>query len=132
MEDTNKGIVSGQLLVAAGKSGRLDALRKKSGLPVNQLGSAKKQNEHSFSDDLDLQTKKALHQAKRVFQETINSIMEAYPAGRKNRFFKIKYGSDAGKVKDMLIKDIFLLLELDGNKIKHFQMIENLHLNGKP
>ncbi len=132
MEDTNRGIVSEQILVATGKSSRLDALRKKSGQPVNPLGATKKQNQHPFVDDLDQQTKEALHQAKRVFEETMNSIMDAYPAGKKNAFFKIKYGADAGKVKDMLVKDIFKLFELDAKKIKNFQMVDNLRLNGKP
>ena len=108
MEDINRGIVSERLLIAAGKSSRLDALRKKSALPVNLTDSDIKQNQILLATGLDQQTKQALHQAKSVFEEIMNSIMDAYPAGKKNGFFKIKYGADAGKVKDMLIKDIWL------------------------
>ncbi len=120
-----------ELLVALGKSSRLDAFRQKSGLPINQAGKVKAYNLHTKAVGLDQQIKEALHQAKTIIEERVDSILNVYPEGKKNTFFKIKYGVDTDKIKGMSMRDVFNLLELDDKRIKHFLMIETLCLSGK-
>jgi len=122
---------SSQLLVSAGKSSRLDAIRKKAGLGVTPPGLEKKQSQLIIAKGLNQATKEALQQASVLIEDKIHTLMTAYPAGKKNAFFKIKYGVEVERVKEMPVQGIFKLLKLEDNKIKHFKMIGNLYLNGK-
>jgi len=119
------------LLISAGKSSRLDALRKKAGLLTNNSALDKKLNQQASLVGLNQATKEALLQAIALIDEKLNSLMNAYPAGKKNTFFKLKHGTEVGRVKKMPVKAVFKLLKIDRKQIKHFQMIENLNLNGQ-
>lgn len=131
MKQTTVKSESSQLLVAAGKSSRLDAIRKKTGLQSAETELSKKIKPQIFASGLSQQTKEAIQQAGNMLEERMNSILNGYPAGKKNTFFKIKYGVGTAKVKNMLIKDIFKLLEMDSQQLKYYQLIENLYLSGK-
>jgi hypothetical protein len=80
---------------------------------------------------LNQQTKDALQQANKLFEEKLSFILNKYPAGKKNTFFKIKYGMPVTKVEKILLKDIFKLLAIDTQQIKHYQLIESMYLSGK-
>jgi len=131
MKTTATSNENSHLLIARGKSSRLDAIRKKSGLEPKLSALEEKQNKHVMVDGLNQMTKEALQQATALIEGEINVLMAAYPAGKKTTFFKIKHGADIDKVKNMSVQDIFKLLKLESKKIKHFQMVANLHLNGK-
>jgi len=119
------------LLVAAGKSSRLEAIKQKAGLKIAAPNTEKKLKKSVFVSGLNPATKDALQQAKVMVDERMESIINAYPDGKKNTFFKLKYGVKVDKVKGMLIADIFKLLMLDANNIKHYSFIEKLYLDGK-
>jgi len=131
MKQTTVKSESSQLIVSAGKSSRLDAIRKKAGLQIAGTELPKKTNSPILASGLPQQTKVALQQAGILFEERIASILNEYPAGKKKTFFKIKYGVSVAKIKTMLIKDIFKRLEMDKQQLKHYQLIENLYLSGK-
>ena len=128
MKQKAKVSESSQLLVATGKSSRLDAIRKKTGLLVDKVDLDKSQP--LLISGLNQQTKETLQQANSIIDERMNQILDTYSAGKKNTFFKIKYGVVPGKVRDKGIKEIFKLLALDAKTIKHFHLIESLHLDG--
>lgn len=131
MKTTPANNENSHLLVARGKSSRLDAIRKKAGLAGKPTDLEEKQSQLVIGKGLNQATKEALQQASVLIEDKLNTLMAAYPTGKKNAFFKIKYGVEIEKVKEMSVQDIFKLLKLENKKIKHFLMIENLYLNGK-
>ena len=130
MKETEKVTVNNNLLVGTGKSSRLAAMRKKSGLANNNTSLDEKQNRQQLVTGLNQQTKDALQQAGIEIEERITLIMNGFPAGKKNTFFKLKYGVDIGKIKVMAMKQVFTLLNLDIKQNRHFRLIENLDVNG--
>ena len=130
MKETEKANVNNNLLVGAGKSSRLVAMRKKAGIAINNTGLDEKQNRQQFVTGLNQQTKDALQLAGIGIEERITLIMNGFPAGKKNTFFKLKYGVDVGKVQEMAMKQVFALLNLDIKQNRHFRLIENLDVNG--
>ncbi len=116
------------LLVATGKSSRLDAIRKKAGLLVDQVELDK--NQQVLIPGLKQSTKESLQQANSIIDERITAIMASYSSGKENTFFKIKYGDYPDKIKKKKVLDVFKLLALDSKVIKHFQLIEALYLDG--
>jgi len=119
------------LLVAAGKSSRLEAIKQKAGLKGATTNVDKKLKKSVFILGLNPVTRDALQQATVMVDERMESIINGYPDGKKNTFFKLKYGVKVDKVKGLLIADIFKLLILDANSIKHYALIEKLYLDGK-
>ncbi len=117
------------LLVAAGKSSRLDAIRKKAGLLVDQQLELDK-NQQVLIPGLKQSTKESLQQANSIIDERIATIMAGYSSGKENTFFKIKYGDYPDKIKKKRVVEAFKLLALDSKVIKHFQLIEALYLDG--
>ncbi len=122
---------SSQLLVSAGKSSRLDAIRKKAGQQIEGAEVNAKAKHQPFVLGLNQQTKDALQQANDNVDKRMESILNGYPAGKKNTFFKLKYGVGTDKVKTMLIKDIFKLLEISSKQLTYYPLIENMDLSGK-
>ncbi len=118
------------LLVASGKSSRLEAIKKKAGLIVAE-NTNKKLKKSVFVSGLNPATRDALQQVTVMVDERMESIINSYPDGKKNTFFKLKYGVKVDKVKGLLIADIFKLLMLDANSIKQYVLIEKLYLDGK-
>jgi len=119
------------LLVAAGKSSRLDAIRKKAELQFTGAHLNKKPKKQAFVTGTDQIIKEALQQAQSIIETRISSIIDAYPASKKNTFFKFKYGISVENLKQMALQDIFKKLELDFKNIKHYSLIEKLYLDGK-
>jgi len=131
MKKTGKTTENSHLIVSAGKSSRLDAIRRKAGLLTENTALDKKSNLQKMAAGLNLPTKEALQQARGIIEETMLSIMNSYPAGKKNTFFKLRHGIDEVAVKTLLMKDVFKLLKLDTRNIKNFQLIEKLNWDGK-
>jgi len=119
------------LLVTAGKSSRLDAIRKKAEKKISGSEVNEKPKHQIFVPGTNQVIKQALQQAQLIIDTRIQSILKAYPAGKKNTFFKLKYAVSAETLKKQLINDIFKKLELDTKKIKNFNLIEKLYLDGK-
>lgn len=117
--------------MAAGKSSRLDAIRKKAGLQIAGTDLQKKPKHKPFAAGLNQVTKEALQQAELMIETAIESILKAYPVGKQNTFFKLKYGVNIDNIKGLLIKDIFKKLGLNVHKIKNFNLIASLYLDGK-
>ncbi len=130
MQKTRKSETS-HLLVAAGKSSRLDAIRKKAESQIAGTNDNKKSKPQSFVTGVDQITKEALQQAQLIIETKIDSIINAYPTGKKNTFFKLKYAVSVDKLQQMLLDDIFKKLELDSKSIKNYRLIEKLYLDGK-
>lgn len=130
MKETKKNALSSPLLIAKGKSSRLDAIRNRA-KPEGDTELDSKQKPQVFVSGLNKQTLGALKQAKATVDERLDSIMNTYPAGKKKTFFKLKYGISGDKVKLLVIKDMFKLLGLETKEIQYFSLIEGLDLNGK-
>lgn len=123
-----KQTISDSLLVGSGKSKRLDAIRNKARGVVSPID--KKQNQQSMKVGLNQNTTEALQQAEALIDETMQQLMNTYPAGKRNSFFKLKYGVNAEKIKQMSRKQVFTLLKLDNKKVRNFCLIENLDCSG--
>ncbi len=119
------------LLVADGKSSRLEAIKQKAGLKIAETSSNIEGNRTVLVQGLSQTTKEALQQANVIIDETINKILNAYPAGKRSTFFKLKYGVQVDCIKLMLIADIFQLLKLDTKSVKHFALIKKIFTDGK-
>ena len=129
MNENKKNTVNGNVLVGAGKSSRLDAIRKKTVSPNNNTRFDEKQKPRLVTG-LNQQTKEALQQAALMMEERMTIIMNGFPAGKKNTFFKLKYGVDSNKINKMAMKQVFSILHLDSSKNRHFRLIEKLDIKG--
>lgn len=118
------------LLVGVGKSKRLDAIRKKTGLAKDSNVFSATQNNRQSESDLTQSAKEALKQARLVIEQRMSSILNTYPPGKTNTFFRLKYGVDVKKIYTLPLNTAFDTLKLDASKIQHFKMIENLDFNG--
>ncbi len=119
------------LLVADGKSSRLQAIKQKAGIRVAETSSYIEGNKTVWVHGLSQTTKEALQQANVIIDETINKILNAYPAGKRSTFFKLKYGVQVDSIKRMLITDIFDLLKLETKSVRNFALIKKLFIDGK-
>ncbi len=127
MKENNKVIVSNSLLVGAGKSSRLAAIRDKAQQQSIDINKQPRQ----FSKQLKLENKAALQHAVNLIEQRMAEILRAYPVGKKNTFFKIKYGIKVDEIRKMSIKQDFHLLQLNSIDIHKFHLIENLDFSGK-
>ncbi len=125
------GRVNEHLLVGVANSSRLAKMREKAGLAINKPGLEVTQTKPQFADGLNQQTIEALQQARSIVEEKMAAIFNAYPAGKKETFFKIKYGINSDKLKLLPMKQVFALLKLDCSVVKNFRLIENLDCTGK-
>jgi hypothetical protein len=121
---------SNSILVGAGKSKRLDAIRKKVSLGGRNNEFNDTQNSQQTDDELTQSAKQALSQARLSVEEKMSSILKAYPPGKANTFFRLKYRIDVQKINTMPLKKVFDLLAIDASNIQHFRMIQNLDYNG--
>lgn len=131
MTEHKTGRVNEHLLVGVANSSRLAKMREKAGLAINKPSLEGKQNKPQFADGLNQQTIDALQQAWALVEEKMADIFNAYPAGKKETFFKLKYGVNSEKIKTMSIKQVFVLLKLDSSIVKNFRLIEKLDSKGK-
>jgi dGTP triphosphohydrolase len=130
MKENHKVSVSSNVLVAAGKSSRLAALSKKAMGQKNITGLGNNKSQHQFVADLKPETEKALQQSIQLIEEKVAFILNGYPMGKKSTFFKLKHGVGIDKIKEMAMRDVFVLLGLETIKIQQFRLIENLDSSG--
>ena len=130
MKANNKTPVNSDVLVSAGKSSRLAALSNKAMGQKSMIGLGNNKSQHQFIPGLKPETEKALQQSIKLIEEKITFILNSYPMGNKNTFFKLKHGIDIKKIKKMAMKDVFVLLGLETIKIQQFRLIESLDSKG--
>ena len=128
MHETKQGDV---LIIGAGKSKRLDAIRKKAGLTFDNDSQQTANKHYGLIEGLNPQTRDILIQAQKIIDNRLASIMKTYPAGKTKSFFKIKYGLNVEQLQLKTFKDIFTALKIDEAEIKQFRLIEHLGLHGK-
>ena len=131
MKENKKISVNSNVLVGSGKSSRLAALSKKASGHKNIIGLGDNNSQYKFSVGLKLETEMALQQAIKMIEEKVTFILNGYPMGKKSKFFKLKYGVDIEKIKEMTMKDVFVMLGLETMMIQQFRLIESLDSNGK-
>ena len=131
MKENFKVSVNSNVLVGVGKSKRLAALSNKAKGKKNIAGLAVNKSQHQFADGLKPETEMALQQSIKLIEEKITIILNNYPMGKKSTFFKLKHGVDIEKIKEMAMKDVFVLLGLETINIQQFRLIESLDSCGK-
>lgn len=129
MQENKNTSVSGSLLVGANKSSRLAAMRAKAMGNVNSQAPIKK-DQKQWTTGLKTEVRNVLEQSEKLIDEKVAVVLNAYPKGKKNTFFKLKYGIKLEKIKMMSRKEVFSLLGLETAKIKQFRLIENMDHNG--
>jgi hypothetical protein len=65
-----------------------------------------------------------------MIEEKVTFILNGYPMDKKSKFFKLKYGVDIEKIREMTMKDVFVMLSLETMMIQQFRLIESLDSNG--
>lgn len=131
MNNLTKSNENSHLLVAVGKSSRLDAIRKKADLVADPVVVNKKHKPFAQVSGLNQQSKEALQQAVTMIEYKMNSILATYPAGKKKTFFKLRYGVNPEQVDTLPLQEVFKLLKLDGSGIKYFPLIEKICSDGR-
>ncbi|NOR72070.1 MAG: hypothetical protein GQ532_20700 [Methylomarinum sp.] len=129
MEENKTTSVRGALLVGTNKSSRLAAMRAKA-LGAENLQTPVKKDQKLWATGLKAETKSALEQAEKLVDNKVAVVLSAYPKGKMNTFFKLKYGVKVDEINQMPRKEVFRLLGLETVKIKQFRLIENLDYNG--
>jgi len=129
MEEEKTSSVSGALLVGTNKSSRLAAMRAKA-LGVKSLKTAVKKDQKSWTSGLKTETKSALEQAEKLIDYKVAAVLSAYPKGKVNAFFKLKYGVKIDEINQLPRKEVFRLLGLETAKIKQFRLIEAMDSKG--
>ncbi len=129
MKENNNPAVNSQLLVAEGKSSRLTAIRNKTQGQKNKLNE--KNSPSQLSSDLKPEQKQSLQLAIKIIEDKVDCILNSYPGGKRKTFFKLKYSVDVLQIRQLAIKDVFVILQLDSQKISHFRLIENLNSVGQ-
>ena len=130
MKETIKAPVNSNVLVGTGKSSRLAALTNKALGQKNITGLGDSRSQHQFVAGLKPETEMALQKSIKLIEEKVTVILNGYPMGKKNKFFKLKHGVDINKIKEMAMKDLFVLLSLETTKIQQFRLIESLDSSG--
>lgn len=130
MKEKNKVLINSHVLVGVGKSSRLAALTNKAMGQKNVTGLGNNKSQHQFVAGLKPEIELALQQSIKLIEEKVSFILNGYPMGKKSTFFKLKYGVDLEKIKEMAMKDVFALLGLETLKIQQFRLIESLDSSG--
>ena len=130
MKENHKVPVNSNVLISAGKSSRLAALSNKVMGQKNITGLGNNKSQHQFVAGLKPETEIALQQSIKLIEEKVTVILNSYPMGKKNTFFKLSHGVDIEKIKQMAMKDVFILLGLETTKIQQFRLIESLDSSG--
>ena len=126
----NKVPVKSNVLVGVGKSSRLAALTNKVMGQKNITGLGDSRSPHQFVAGLKPETEMVLQKSIKLIEEKVTFILNSYPMGKKTKFFKLKHGVDINKIKQMAMKDVFVLLSLETTKIQQFRLIEALDSSG--
>jgi hypothetical protein len=100
-------------LVDPAKSRRLrEMLKSKNAGMQNRQDTAAAAVESGNPFDLPSEAVKELQQARQIIDDEIARIMSAYPEGRKNSLFKLRFGT-LEEIRAMEVRAIFNLLKLD-------------------
>ncbi|AMK78172.1 MULTISPECIES: hypothetical protein [Methylomonas] len=119
------------LLVNPGKSSRLQEMRQRAAT-ANQPAPAPAQP--SFQEkDGDVSPELAL--ARQLIDQHLTEILAALPAGKQRRLFKIRFGIEPEQIKELAIKQIIALLEINhpqfNNLSANMKRIADLNYNGR-
>lgn len=114
-----------ELIVAPGKSKKLAAMANKlqpvvvEDLPLPDTDAL---------SGLKPEIAKELAQARKLIIDSINAIMDSYPAGKRKRLFSFRFGS-VDAIKAMNIKAAFKVLGIDNNRV-NMRLIAGLDFYG--
>lgn len=119
------------LLVNPGKSSRLQEMRQRAAT-ANQPAPAPAQPSFQAKDE-NMSPEMAL--ARQLIDHRLTEILAALPIGKQRRLFKIRFGVEPEKIKDLAIKQIFALLEINHpqlhNLSANMKRIADLNYNGR-
>ncbi len=127
MKENTPGVVSNSLLVGAGKSRRLSAIRDK----VQPQAITVERQARQFATALRPETQEVLLQAIQLVEQHLAKILNAYPPGKQNTFFKLKYGLKPESIRSLPMQQVFGVLKLNSSNIGQFRRIEKLDFKGK-
>lgn len=122
---------AGSLLVSPGKSSRLREMRERAAA-ANRPAPVPPSNKvlvsgNSFSPELAL--------ARQLIDQRLTEIMASLPAGKQQRLFKIRFGIEPNRLKDLPIKQIFKLLKIDhpqfNSQSTNMKRVGDLNYNGR-
>ncbi|WP_415878757.1 hypothetical protein [Methylomonas sp. TEB] len=119
------------LLVNPGKSSRLQEMRQRAAT-ANQPAPAPIQPQPQAIDK-NLSPEMAL--ARQLIDQRLSEILASLPVGKQRRLFKIRFGIEPEQIKDLAIKQIFALLEINhpqlNNLSANMKRIADLNYNGR-
>jgi len=118
------------LLVSPGKSTRLQEMRQRAAT-ANQPAPAPTQPTLQAKDE-SLSPELAL--ARKLIDQRLSEILTTLPAGKQRSLFKIRFGMEPDKIKELPIKQIFTLLTINhpsfNNLSANMKRIGDLNYNG--
>ncbi|NOV28618.1 hypothetical protein [Methylomonas sp. ZR1] len=119
------------LLVNPGKSSRLQEMRQRA-TTANQPAPAPTQPKLKATDE-SISPELAL--ARQLIDQRLTEILAALPIGKQRRLFKIRFGVEPEQIKDLAIKQIFAMLEINhpqfNNLSANMKRIADLNYNGR-
>lgn len=121
--------VNGVILVAGGKSSRLQQMREKSQTPQTPspvIEPTLPTNHHPT------QLPPALRLAREKIDHRLAQILNHLPAGKQQSLFRIRYGVDLEQLKQLPIKRILTLLQIQSDKLNDIKHIGDLDYDGNP
>lgn len=94
-------------------------------MPANRAGE--KDGRAQYSAELIL--------ARQIIDRRLAEIRAGLPAGKQNSLFKLRYGVDFDEVRNLSIKRVVMLLQIQGsamqNLVAHMKRIGDLNYNGE-
>lgn len=113
-----------RVLVAPGQSKKLAAIRQKL-QPAAQMPAPPSPAAFGLNPD----AAKELGKARTLIDDRLKQILGAYPEGKKNSLFKIRYGCSVEQLKAGSIKAAFKKLEIDTPTVD-MKSIADLNFDG--
>ncbi|MDT4288179.1 hypothetical protein RO575_01285 [Methylomonas sp. MO1] len=119
------------LLVNPGKSSRLQEMRQRAAT-ANQPIPVPTQPAFQAKDE-GLSPELAL--ARQLIDQRLSEILATLPVGKQRRLFKIRFGMEPEKIKELAIKQIFAALEINHPQLNNLsasmKRIADLNYNGR-
>ena len=115
-----------ELIVAPGKSKKLAAMANK--LQPVVLVEDLPLPETDAVSALKPEIARELTLARKIIIDSINAIMDSYPAGKRNKLFSVRFGS-VDAIKAMNIKAAFKVLGIDHKRV-NMRLIAGLDFYG--
>jgi hypothetical protein len=120
------------LLVNPGQSARLQEMRQRAASanqpPPTPTQANLKAKDENLSPELAL--------ARDLIDQRLSKILAALPVGKQRRLFKIRYGMEPDQIRELAIKQIFAVLEINhpqfNNLSANMKRVADLNYNGQP